>query len=149
LSTGLSLVKNILSNFNSCIFEPPQPISSHFMDVPISFSHSYFFVGFLLNIFFNMYFLYIYICFYFLCGNLKMGNNKELPPLFFWIFGLLPLPPEGASPLSQESPLPNLFSLRWPNGLPLFWPKPESQKNKPHTLSSPSLHRSHLSFPFS
>jgi hypothetical protein len=53
-----------MSNFNSCIFEPPQPIPSHFMEVPASFSHSYFFL-FLLNIFFYMYF------FYFLWGTQK------------------------------------------------------------------------------
>jgi len=32
-----------MSNFNSCISKPPQPILSHFIGVLASFSHSYFF----------------------------------------------------------------------------------------------------------
>jgi hypothetical protein len=67
-----------MSNFNSCIFEPPQPIPSHGRS-NIIFSLLLFF-GFLLNIiFYYIYYLFIYFYFfyffYFLCGNPKMDNN--------------------------------------------------------------------------
>jgi uncharacterized membrane protein len=56
-------------NFNSCIFEPPQPISSHFIGAPASFSHSYYYYFILLlffiipseYIFFYMYFFLIFV----------------------------------------------------------------------------------------
>jgi hypothetical protein len=54
-----------MSNFNSCISEPLQPIPSHFMGVRTSFSHSYFFYSF-----------QIYFYMYFFVGNLKIGNNR-------------------------------------------------------------------------
>jgi hypothetical protein len=61
-----------MSNFNSCISEPPQPIPSYFMGVSASFSHSYFFIP-SEYFFLYMYFFFFYI---FFVGNLKMGNNK-------------------------------------------------------------------------
>jgi len=71
-----------MSNFNSCIFEPPQPIPSHFIGVPASFSHSYFFLP---NIFFDMYFWYIfiYLFFSFFCGE----TQKWVTTLSFGLFG--------------------------------------------------------------
>jgi hypothetical protein len=65
LLTGLSLVKNIISNFNSCISEPPQPIRNHFMIVPTSFSHSFFYS-------FQIYFFCVFFLFFcFLWGTQK------------------------------------------------------------------------------
>jgi len=60
-------------NFNFCIFEPPQPIPSHFMGVLASFSHSYYFLDsfrILFFIIFLLFFIYLFIIFFF-CGNLK------------------------------------------------------------------------------
>jgi hypothetical protein len=63
-------------NFNSCISEALQPIHSHFMGVPASISHSYFFYSFRIY-FFICIFLYF---FSFFVGNPKMNNNRC--PLF-------------------------------------------------------------------
>jgi hypothetical protein len=58
----------MLSNFNFCIFKPPQPIFDHFLSILASFFKCYIF----LLIFF--YFFYFFI--FFLCGDPKMSYNK-------------------------------------------------------------------------
>jgi len=83
INKALSPVKNIMSNFNFCIFEPPQPIPNHFMGIPASFSHSYYFLNSFWKLFFIMffYFYFFYFLFFiFFCGNPKMDNNRC--PLF-------------------------------------------------------------------
>jgi hypothetical protein len=68
---GSSSIKNILSNFNLWIFEPPQPISSHFLGAPISSSHCYYFLDFFL-------FLVRIFFFYFGREKVNLGNNSEI-----------------------------------------------------------------------
>ena len=59
-----------MSNFNSCIFEPPQPISSYFMGVSTSFSYSYYFLdSFRICIF--LYVLFFVFFFIFCVGTQK------------------------------------------------------------------------------
>jgi len=64
-----------MSNFNSCTSEPPQPIPSHFMVVPTSFSQFYFFL-FIPNIFLCVYFFCIFFIFCFLWGTQKWVTTK-------------------------------------------------------------------------
>jgi len=70
LSTGLSSVNNILSNFNLFIFEPPQPIFGHFPSAPTSSSHWYYFF-----VFFWIY-IFIFCIFFFFVWGPKISNNK-------------------------------------------------------------------------
>jgi hypothetical protein len=64
LSTGLSSVNKILSNFNFYIFKPPQPIFSLFLGVLASFFHCYYlfyFLGFFEHIFL-IFWYFLFFC---------------------------------------------------------------------------------------
>ena len=68
MSTGLSSVNKILSNFNFCIFEPPQPIFDYLLGTLASFFHLFYFL--------IIYFFIFCICF---CAGTKNGLQHLLP----------------------------------------------------------------------
>ena len=76
-----------MSNFNLCIFEPPQSISNHFLGAPAFYSHYYYYYYFLLFFWISSEHIYIYIyilfSYFFSAGTQKWVTTKTMKILLY------------------------------------------------------------------